>query len=386
MRLAIITTHPIQYYAPVFKLLQQRPQLDIKVFYTWGKSAVEKFDPGFNQIIKWDTPLLDGYDFEWAENTSTDPGSHHFKGIVNPRLIADIKAWAADALLIYGWAYHSHLKVILHFKNKIPVYFRGDSTLLDDKKGVKSALRNIFLKWVYSHVDHAFHVGTNNKAYFKKHGLKEDQLTFAPHAIDNERFGTYKAAEVAGLKQTLGVDKDELLILFAGKFEDKKAPLLLMDAFLSLKTAKTHLLFVGGGKLEGSLKSKAHNNRKVHFMAFQNQSAMPAVYQACDLFCLPSNGPGETWGLAVNEAMAAGKAILVSDKCGCAIDLIRPGVNGEVFEAGNISSTIAKLSLLVNDKDKLNLLGFNSKDLINLWSFSAQYEAIKNKLSSLNEK
>jgi glycosyltransferase involved in cell wall biosynthesis len=386
MRLAIITTHPIQYYAPVFKLLQQHPQLDIKVFYTWGKSAVEKFDPGFNKVIKWDTPLLDGYDFEWVENTSTDPGSHHFRGIINPHLIGDIKAWQADALLVYGWSYNSHLKVIRHFKNKVPVYFRGDSTLLDDKKGFKSALRAVFLKWVYSHVDHAFYVGTNNKAYFKKHGLKDSQLTFAPHAIDNDRFGVNRADEAGALRQTLGVNANEVLLLFAGKFEEKKAPQLLLDAFLTLNMAKTHLLFVGDGILEASLKTKAGKNSNVHFMAFQNQLAMPAVYQACDLFCLPSKGPGETWGLAINEAMAAGKAILASDKCGCAADLIRPGFNGEIFESEKSGSIIAKLGLLIKEKAKLNLLGLNSKDMITSWSFGRQADAIINTLNLFNEK
>lgn len=63
-RLAIITTHPIQYNAPLFKLLTQRNNITIKVFYTWGKSVLEnKYDPGFKKNIEWDIPLLDGYGF-----------------------------------------------------------------------------------------------------------------------------------------------------------------------------------------------------------------------------------------------------------------------------------------------------------------------------------
>lgn len=374
MRLAIITTHPIQYYAAVFKLLAK--EIDVKVFYTWGSGAKEKFDPGFGKTISWDIPLLDGYVYQWVENTAVKPGSHHFKGIINPDLIKHITDWGAEAILVYGWSYHSHLKALRHFKNKIPVYFRGDSTLIDAKPGVRSLLRSLVLSWIYSHVDHAFYVGMNNKAYFKKNGLKNEQLTFAPHAIDNDRFAEDRTDEAATLRQKLGIKTGEILVLFAGKLEDKKSPGLLLDAFTTLNMTNTHLLFIGNGLLEIALKTKAGKNRNVHFIAFQNQSIMPAIYQACDLFCLPSKGPGETWGLAVNEAMAAGKPVLVSDKCGCNVDLVLPGFTGEVFEAGNPASATATLGALLRDKAALFYLGNNAKVKIADWSFAKQVGAI----------
>lgn len=386
MRLAIITTHPIQYYAPVFKLMNERQGVEIKVFYTWGEKAQEKYDPGFGKTVAWDLPLVDGYPYEWVKNISTDPGSHHFKGIVNPELDDQIKAWQADAILIYGWAYDSHLKAIRHFKNKLPVYFRGDSTLLDAQKGFKALLRSVFLRWVYHHIDYAFYVGSNNKAYFMKHGLKERQLSFAPHAIDNERFAANSAIEAGKLRQSLGINAGDTLILFAGKLEEKKSPQLLLDAFLTLNMPNTHLLFVGNGILEISLKTNAGKNNNVHFMEFQNQSLMPAVYQACDLFCLPSKGPGESWGLAINEAMAAGKPVLVSDKCGCAIDLVIPGSTGEIFEAGNLTDITTKLSELVNNKTALKILGNKAKNKIVSWSFDNQAIAILNIINNNDAK
>ncbi|SEP29399.1 glycosyltransferase family 4 protein [Mucilaginibacter sp. OK283] len=380
MRLAIITTHPIQYYAPVFKLLADK--IDVKVFYTWGNEAQEKFDPGFGKTISWDIPLLDGYCYEWIKNTSTQPGSHNFKGIVNPGLINQIKSWQADAVLVYGWAYDSHLKVIRHFKNKIPVYFRGDSTLLDVKPGAKQLLRTIFLRWIYGHVDHAFYVGSNNDAYFKKYGLKDKQLTFAPHAIDNDRFAAEKGEEAFKIRSNLGIKPGDILILFAGKFEEKKSPDLLLNAFLTLDVPNTHLLFVGNGILEETLKTNACRNSNVHFLSFQNQLAMPATYQACNLFCLPSQGPGETWGLAVNEAMAAGKPVLVSNKCGCATDLVNPGVTGEIFEAGNASSLKKKLHSLIGEKNGLTILGSNAEAKIAGWTFSKQADAMLNVINN----
>ena len=68
-KLAIVTTHPIQYNAPVFRMLQERNVIAIKVFYTWGEKVLEnKYDPGFNRVIDWDIPLLNGYDYVMVNN------------------------------------------------------------------------------------------------------------------------------------------------------------------------------------------------------------------------------------------------------------------------------------------------------------------------------
>ncbi|RZK60389.1 MAG: glycosyltransferase, partial [Pedobacter sp.] len=331
--LAIIISHPIQYYVPLFKLLAQH--YNLKVFYTWGEEGSNaKYDPGFKKPVAWDIPLLEGYTYEFLTNAAKDAGSHHFNGIVNPDLIEKVKAFQPDAILVYGWAYKSHLKLLRHFKGKIPIWFRGDSTLLDEKKGIKQILRTLFLKRVYRNVDKALHVGSESKKYFRKFGIKEKDLIFVPHAVDNERFAVDRSKEAQQIRASLNIKHNDILVLFAGKLEHKKNPMLLLEAFIELDLLNVHLLFVGSGELEESIKFRVlslgskvqstesflwHNKslkERIHFMDFQNQTQMPAVYQACDLFCLPSQGPGETWGLAVNEAMACGKAVLVSDKVG----------------------------------------------------------------------
>lgn len=377
MRLAIITTHPIQYYAPVFKLLNERKKIRLKVFYTWGTSAQHKHDPGFGKTIDWDLPLLNGYDYEWLENTSTNPGSHHFKGIVNPNIIDRIKSFQPNAILVFGWAYSSHLKVLRHFKGKVPVWFRGDSTLLDERPGVKAIMRELFLKWVYKYVDRAFYAGVNNKAYFKKYGLNEQQLTFAPHAIDNERFEISRDTEVASLKAKLDIKQSDITLLFSGKLESKKAPVLLLEAFINLNKPNVHIVFVGDGDLAPVLKTRASGRANVHFLGFQNQQYMPIVYQLSDLFCLPSKGPGETWGLAVNEAMACGKAILVSDKVGCAADLVQPGKNGLIFKNQNVTALTEALEQLIGSKQTLAEYGARSKQIIKSYNFEQIAQAIE---------
>ena len=382
MRLAIITTHPIQYYAPIFKLLHQRGKVDIMVYYTWGDKAKVKFDPGFGGTIAWDIPLLDGYPFAWVENTAQDPGSHHFKGIVNPGLIQQIRDWEPDAVLIFGWAYESHLKCLRHFKGKLPVYFRGDSTLMDKPKTLKKIFKRFFLKWLYKHIDCAFYTGSCNKDYFKIHGLEDNQLIFAPHSVDNDRFGEDRSGEKVALRKQLGINEKDIIVLFAGKFEDKKSPMELLYAFASINKPATHLLFVGNGQMEEKLKLESADLKNIHFMGFQNQTMMPVIYQACDLFCLPSKGPGESWGLAVNEAMASGKAILVSDKVGCAVDLVKRDFNGVIFESGKKDALAKSLNYLTESKNRLSKMGANSKLLISDWNFLNIAFAIEQKLNS----
>lgn len=384
MRLAIITTHPIQYYAPVFKLLSQCKNINIKVFYTSGKNTANKYDPGFNKNITWDIPLLEGYEHEFINNTSKNNHSYNFKAIINPDLISKLNDYGPDKILVYGWAYQSHLKVIRYFKNKVPVFFRGDSTLLDNKKGIKTLARALLLRWVYRHIDHAFYVGTNNKAYYKKYGLTDSQLTFAPHAINNARFKTDRTEEVKLLRQQLNINDNDILVLFAGKFEDKKDPLLLLRAFVAINKPDTHLLFVGDGILRPVLTAAAKGIANIHFIGFQNQTYMPVIYQACNLFCLPSKGPAETWGLAINEAMACKKPILTSDKTGCAIDLVKPGYNGIIFKAGDLTDLINNLMLLI-DKGKAGLsqMGEHSAEIIKNWSFKNQVDSIEH---VINEK
>lgn len=356
-RLAVICSHPVQYYAPLFELMAEKH--DVKVFYS-KPNHQKKYDKEFGLDIEWDVPLLQGYNYEFSQGLTS---INHYK---------------PSAILVYGWAYLSHLIIIRHFASKLPVFFKGDSTLMDQTSRWRQRMKSIWLKALYSHVDYALYVGLNNKAYFKKYGLGENQLIFSPHAVDNARFSVDRNVEAAGIRKRLGVDACDNLILFTGKFIAKKNPELLLKAFMQLDLPGTHLLFVGNGILEVKLKALttgACQNGKVHFLPFQNQQQMPAVYQCCDLFCLPSAGPGESWGLAINEAMAAGKPVLSSSQAGASLDLVDE-TNGAVFKSEDINDLKAKLSALTAEKSTLKQMGAASLSKIQNWSFKHQLSAI----------
>jgi glycosyltransferase involved in cell wall biosynthesis len=370
--LAIVTSHPIQYYAPVFRALTSLGTVNVRVFYTWSQvSNGGIFDRDFGTELKWDIPLLAGYAHQFVQNTSRRPGTDHFYGLKNPTLISEVESWHADALLVYGWNAHSHLQALRHFKGRIPVFFRGDSTLLDRRSSWRTALRRAFLRWVYSNVDVAIAVGSNNRDYFAWAGVPPDRIAIAPHSVDTGRFAAdaeQQQQRAEEWRRTLGIAPEAVVFLFAGKLQEKKSPGLLLAAFQALDD-KSHLVFAGSGELESQLKSQAGTRRNVHFLSFQNQSAMPLVYRLGDVFVLPSQGPGETWGLALNEAIASGRPVVASSKVGGARDLIQAGVNGWTFESGDQQGLQGILRRAIGlGRPRLQSMGAAAHGLSDSWS------------------
>ena len=379
-RLAIVTTHPIQYNAPWFKLLQESAKIEPKVFYTWGQvETAQKYDPGFGKDIKWDIPLLEGYQYTFVENISSNPGSHHRKGIINPSLNKEIELWQADAVLVFGWAFESHFKCIRYFHNKIPVLFRGDSTLLDERPGIRTLLRRIFLKWVYSKIDIALYVGENNKRYFLENGLKSNQLAFAPHAIDNDRFANPNELyqqQATVLRKQLGIEPQDIVLLFVGKMEQKKNPFFLVELLKRHGSPRLKVLFVGNGVLEPALKKAATNDKRIILLDFQNQQQMPVIYRTADLVVLPSTGPGETWGMVLNEAMASGKAIASSPKAGGTLDLIEER-NGVVINFDDTTMFDGLIEKASQNSFVLQQMGQQSLVKIKQYSFQRIVHAVE---------
>ena len=378
-RLAIIATHPIQYYAPLFKLLTARGNVDVRVFYGWeGASTKEAFDPGFGQRVKWDIPLFDGYDYVFVANNSQDPGTHHFRGIVSDELIPAVSKWEPNVVLVYGWAYQAHLAALRHFHGRVPVLFRGDSTLLNETRSLKVLLRRLWLAWVYRHIDCALFVGTENRRYFERHGVSEGKLVWAPHSVDNDRFADADGSAERQAKEwrrKLGIAPSAQVVLFAAKLDTGKAPDRLVDAFLRRNHDDEHLVIAGVGELETRLREQAHSRPNVHFIGFQNQSAMPAVYRLGDVFVLPSLG--ETWGLAINEAMASHRPVIVSDRVGCARDLVSDQGTGIVYPAADPNGLTRALAQMLDDPRGRLAMGIAARRLIQAWSLPVQAERIE---------
>lgn len=372
-------------------------EIDLKVFYLWDTESQKKHDPGFKRDVRWDVPLLLGYESEFVPNTSRNPGTDRFFGIRNPELPKRLKSWKPDAALLIGYRYESFLRLIFTRQRRrgFPLIFRGDSHRLAMRKAdmltsdkLKSGFRTWGISQIYRRFAAVTYVGEANREYFRMHGVPE-KLFFAPHAVDNERFmsnndDTQKQA--AHWRDELGIPQKDLLVLFAGKFEEKKRPLDLLDAFKRLDPHGTSLLFVGSGKLEEELRRLSQGLTNVFFASFQNQSQMPRTYAACDLFVLPSYGPEESWGLAINEALCLAKPVIVSSHVGCGPDLVRHGENGLIFEAGNIGSLTDALRTALSDRERLRQWGEKGRAIVQDYDYAHATKGLLQALSYILER
>ena len=363
--MALIVSHPIQYYAPLYRRIAARGDIELKVFFTWHVATQPLPDHGFKRELKWDVPLTEGYDFELVRNISSSPGTHHFWGLRNPELVSRVMMWRPDAVHITGYAFASHLRAIREFHNRgVPVLFRGDSHLLDQRRGIRWGIKRLLLGYVYRQVDACLYVGKCNYDYYRKLGVPDSRLFFCPHSIEVERFSEPNEAleeRAKNWRRELKIPPEAAVLLFAGKFEQKKRPVELMRAVAQAEDLNLVLIMVGNGVLEKEVNNLAAQfPNKFRVLPFQNQSMMPVVYRLADIFTLPS-AYDETWGLAVNEASASGRRVLISDKVGCAPDLVKSSQDGEVFATDDWGDFEAKLRRLLSRPSDPNQLRERAK-------------------------
>ncbi|MEY2565404.1 MAG: hypothetical protein QOH88_3597 [Verrucomicrobiota bacterium] len=254
-------------------------------------------------------------------------------------------------------------------------------------KQLKEAAKRLAITVVYNRFAAFLYVGQANREYFRIHGVPDSKLFFSPHAVDNERFmaepDKTHAAGVAW-RAELGIPKDYLVVMFAGKFEAKKRPLALLAAFQHLDRKDVSLLFVGSGALEPQLREKAGSASNVFFAPFQNQSQMPRTYAACDLFVLPSFGPNETWGLAINEALCLKKPVIVSDHVGCAADLVHTRINGWVFPAGRLDALTSTVEEALADRCRLQKFGEAGFEIVKEYNYARASAGLEAALEALS--
>jgi glycosyltransferase involved in cell wall biosynthesis len=325
--------------------------LEIRVFFTWHTADTATHDPGFRREIAWDIPLTEGYDFELVPNISRHPGSNRFFGMRTPELVSRVQNWKPDVIHITGYAYASHLYAIRTFhRSDIPVLFRGDSHLLDQTLGPRWWLKKTLLSYIYGWTTACLYVGHNNYHYYAKIGVPEDKLHYCPHCIEVDRFAEPSEefeAKALMWRRELVIASSAKVVLYAGKFEERKQPIQLMHAIKSVGRDDLILVLVGNGPLEKEIEQVAKlSPKQFRIIPFQNQTKMPVVYRLGDVVVLPSSR-GETWGLGLNEALACGRRTLASDKVGGAIDVIRSSSVGAIFRSGDWSDFASKLDRLL---------------------------------------
>lgn len=387
MRLVIVATHPIQYYAPWFAHIAAQPGVDLQVLYLWDAGAKQTRDAGFGQSVQWDVPLLEGYPHRFLRNASRTPGTGSLRGLQNPALLDDARALAPDAVLLTTYAQQSPLEFILRWpRTAAPLVFRGDSHRLTPRPetmrewGKKQLIRRVFSRFAA-----VLSVGTANRAYFREHGVPEERIFRSPHAVDGERLRRalpQADADAAEWRRSLGIAGGNGVLLYLGKWTPQKGVHHLIEAFRAAAVEGWTLLIAGAGEEEARLRQLASGAADIVFAPFQNQSQIPRTIRASDVVVLPS-ATDETWGLVVNEAMDLGRPVIVSDVVGCHPDLVIPGETGWVFPHGAVGALRESLRNATASRAALQKMGTRAAEHIRGWSYAAATDGLLQALTFL---
>lgn len=349
MKLTVLMTHPVQYFAPWFRhIAESCTALDLTVLYA-TQPLPEQQGVGFGKAFEWDVPLTDGYDYRILRpaRETDDVHSNNFWGLDVPEAAAAVEESRPDVVLINGWYSVTLLRALWTSRRlRLPVLYRGDTHLGSAPAGWRRAAWAAKTRVLLSMFSGYLTVGVRNREYLKRFGVADERIFESPHCVDNKFF-----AEAARPHQTdtgrvaaresFGFTAEDFVVLFVGKLEPNKRPLDLIRAVASMGPGAP-LLVVGSGPLEVECRAEAQRlGVRVTWAGFMNQSELGRAYAVADCLALPSGS--ETWGLVVNEALATGLPCVVTDQVGCAPDLIRIDQTGEVVPLGDTEKLTASL-------------------------------------------
>ena len=348
IRLTVVLTHPVQYYAPWFRhIAAQCPDLDLMVLYGTEPTAAQQ-GVGFGVSFQWDTPLVEGYPCRIlrAARQGQSVHSERFWGLDVPEIGAALEESRPDVALIPGWHSITLVRAVWRCRRaRIPTLYRGDTHLGHRPTGWRGAVWEVRTRRLLHLFDGHLSVGTRAREYLTHFGVDPSRVFDAPHAVDNELFARtsspYRAPEARmATRAAWGLDPSAFVVLFVGKLEPRKRPLDLIRAMAGLGSCAS-VLVAGAGELMTACRMEADRlGLRAAWAGFLNQSELGRAYAVADCLVLPSD---ETWGLVVNEALATGLPCVVADRVGCAPDLVTPGETGEIFGTGNLTELAAAL-------------------------------------------
>jgi glycosyltransferase involved in cell wall biosynthesis len=354
---------------------------------------MEQAAAGFGIEFDWDIPLLEGYSYSFLTNVARDPSVFRFTGLDTPEIKETVASERYDAVIVNGWHYKSAWQAIWAcWHTKTPVMVRGDSHLYAQRHPLEKALKWLLYRRFIPKFDACLAVGKWSREYYLHYGARPDRVFLVPHVVDNGWFVRESARLIpqrAELLRHWGLDEEATVFLFVGKFVEVKRP---MDFVLAVdhaarRGAPVMGLMVGDGPLRPPCEAFVRRNgAPVRFAGFLNQSQVVRSYIAAGALVLPSEG--ETWGLVVNEAMACGRPCIVSDKVGCAPDLVIHGETGAIFPMGNVEALTELLAFYAADPKTLKMMGNRARERVTRNSIHIAVEGVIEALAAIkaNEK
>jgi len=347
-------------------------------------------------------------------------GSHQMsKEEFRLRLDKILNDFHPDAVVVPGWGYHGALLALSwSLSHRVPAVVMSESTAWD-------AERNPIKEWVKSRIVSLFSSalvgGSPHRAYMEQLGLPEERIFLGYDAVDNRCFEE-AAREIGSRRLEMGETKKPFFLASA-RFIVKKNLFRLLRAYalyrreannavegrvsrakspggdaadcrrqpqrggtargqrvpsiegtdsdtstFSLQPSAFDLVLLGDGELRPELeklRSELGLEPCVLMPGFTQYEELPGYYAAAGAFIHASTT--EQWGLVVNEAMASGLPVLVSNRCGCAADLVQDGVNGWTFDPTNEEQIAELMMRISSDEDGRLKMGARSREIIAEW-------------------
>ena len=401
VRLAYMVSHPIQYQAPLLRRIAQEPDIDLTVFFGSDMSVRGYRDQGFGVRVEWDVPLLEGYRYVFLPKLRDGDAT----GIATPLnygIMSRLRGRAGeqgsgpqadgfDALWVHGYATVNALYGMIAAKVLgIPVLLRAESWLRDrGRSRLKLAVKRACFVALGKLVNAVLPIGSLNAEYWRHYFGGEFPQFAMPYAVDNRYFaGRACAARArrAELQAELRLDPARPVILFASKLQERKQCDQLIEAYARLVrrsdgVRNPYLVIVGDGEQRAALERQAAITGLdgMRFCGFRNQSELPRFFDLATVFVLPSRD--EPWGLVVNEAMNARRAVIVSDEVGCAPDLVKGGVNGCAYRGGDMDALADALQRVLATPGVAEAMGEQAFERIARWSFEEDVQGLRQALA-----
>lgn len=295
-----------------------------------------------------------------------------FKDVRKAKAIARLLAReGVEAVIINGYGDAGRLWLMRWCQRRgLPYFVWGDSNIRGDRAtGLKRLIKSTLLARVLPRATGMLSCGSLGQAFFERYGVSSERIGWMPYEPDYTLIDAVKPEQIEAAQARFGLAVGRRVLVFSGRLVPAKRPDLVIDAFVSLADERPEwdLLLVGDGPLRDELKLRIPPRLvgRVHWTGFiDEQSTVSALYRASDVLVIPSDF--EPWALVVNEAAAAGLAIVASDVVGAAAELVRDGMNGFIFSAGDLAALRAALHS-ATDASRVDALKGGSADVLADW-------------------
>ncbi len=372
MRVAVINTHPIQYFGPLWREVAKKDGVALKVFYCCDWGTADYRDPGFGRTVRWDVDLRAGYDSEILP-LSKPPSKLGFWETNNPTVSRALSDFAPDVLVLFGYSHLTSWRALLWARaHHIRVLTFSDSELKHPRKGWVRLAKQVIVRAFFSQLDGALPISSSNAEYYRNYGLPRERLHWCAQPIDGERFETAlqeKADTRSAMRRKLNIDPAHFVFAVVGKYIAKKRTLEVVQAWLQLDESlrsQARLLLIGEGELRPQLEELARSPEaagRISLTGFVNQQELPAYYIACDATVLASEA--EPHGQVVTESLFLGVPAIVSDRVGCVgrEDVMRDGETGLVYPCGDVKALSAAMKALMVDPGRYRKFSERAREI-----------------------